>query len=149
MKAVLILATVLLLVIVAANSNFAGRTARLENGPVAAADANPPVEISANLVQSDEAGPEVKLVLLALLPHGFENTEMQLNAAEYLFIIGNRTGLKEVDVRLDREGKERVLAATVRGRRMDLKQRLKLTPGTYLVTANDNPDWTCRIVVGP
>jgi len=146
MKAVLILATVLLLAVPATVSNFAGSSVTVENVP---ADGIPPIDISSTQSQSDEAGPEVKLVLLALLPHGFENTEMQLNAAEYLFIIGNRTGLKEVDVRLDREGNERVLAATVRGRRMHLKQRLKLTPGTYLVTANDNPDWTCRIVVGP
>jgi hypothetical protein len=30
-----------------------------------------------------------------------------------------------------------------------MEKRLKLTPGNYLVTANDNPEWTCRIVVRP
>lgn len=144
MKVVLILAAVVLLVVTATVSNFAGSSAIGENAP---ADAIPPISISSTHSQSDEAGPEVKLVLLALLPHGFENTEMQLAPGEYLFIIGNRTGLKGVNVRLEREAKESVAAAKVRGSRGDWKQRLKLTPGTYVITADDNPEWTCRIVV--
>jgi hypothetical protein len=148
MKAALILAAVLLLVVVASTSNLARRDAKVDDVALGAANAIPPVDIPASLVQAGEAGAEVKLVLLALLPEGFDSTEIQLEPGDYLFIIGNRTGLKEVDVRLEREGKERVAAAMVGGRRRDWKQRLKLTPGTYLVTAADNPDWTCRIVVG-
>jgi hypothetical protein len=147
MKAALILAAVFLLVVVGATSNLARRGANAED-VVLTANAIPPVGIPASLAQSGEAGPEVKLVLLALLPEGFDSTEIQLEAGDYLFIIGNRTGLKEVNVRLEREGNGRVAAARVGGRRSDWKQRLKLTPGTYLVTAADNPDWTCRIVVG-
>jgi hypothetical protein len=144
MKAILILAAVLLLVIAASHSNFAGSNASLENVP---ANAIPPVDISSSVGQSGEVGPEFKLVLLALRPEGFDTNEMHLEAGEYVFIIGNRTGLREVSIRLDREGKEQVAAATVGGRPRDWKQRLKLTPGSYVVTANDNPDWTCRIVV--
>jgi len=138
MKALLIVASVLLLLGVATNSHFA---------QLSAAEI-PPVAISSSPVQSGEAGPEVKLVLLALFPEGFENNEMQLNAGEYLFIVGNRTGLREVNVRLDREGNEHVSLATVVERGKGWKQRLKLTPGNYLFTVDENPDWTCRIVVG-
>lgn len=144
MKAVLILVAVLLLAVGATKSHFAGRSATVEH----AANAIPPLEISSRFGQSDEADPQVKLVLLALRPEGFDSSEMQLEAGEYLFIIGNRTGLKEVNIRLEHEGNERVATAKVRGRRMDWKQRMKLKPGTYLITADDNPDWTCRIVVG-
>ena len=139
MKVLLIAAAVLLLVGVAAKSHFG----------TSAASEIPPVEIPANLAQSDEVGPDFKLVLLALLPHGFETSEMDLVAGEYVIIIGNRTGLKEIDVRIDREGKVRVGEATLGGRQRDWKQRIKLTPGNYLVTANGNPEWTCRIEVKP
>ena len=139
MKALLIAAAVLLLVGVAAKSHF----------ETSAASEIPPVEIPSNLAQSDEVGPEFKLVLLALLPHGFETSEINLVAGEYVLIIGNRTGLREVDVRIDREGKERLGEATVGGRQRDWKQRIKLTPGTYIVGANDNPEWSCRIEVKP
>jgi hypothetical protein len=144
MKAILILAAVLLLGVVTTKSHFAGSSEKLED----AVNAIPPVDISSHLGQSEEAGPEIKLVLLGITPQGFDSNEMQLDAGEYLIIVGNRTGLREVNMRLEREGKERVSVATVR-RRGNWKQRLKLTPGTYLVTADENPDWICRILVGP
>ncbi len=147
MKAVIV-AAVLLMVGIAAKSHFAGHNAHAENVPQTAADAIPRIQIPSNLDQS-EAGPEVKLVLLALLVNGFENNEMQLEAGDYMFIIGNRTGLREVNIRLEREGKERVAEAAAGGRQREWKKRLKLTPGNYIVTANDNPEWTCRIVVRP
>ena len=145
MKAILIVVGVVLLVGVAAKSQFAGRVAEVEN----VAQAIAPITIPAGLEQTGEAGPEVKLVLLALWPQGFETSEMQLEPGEYLFIVGNRTGLREVNVQLEREGNGRVAEAAVGGRQRDWKKRLKLTPGTYVVTANDNPDWTCRVVVRP
>lgn len=149
MKSVLITAAVLLLVGVAAKSHFAGRHVLAADKPSAASDAIPPVNIPSLLDQSDEVGPEFKLVLLALLPHGFETDEMQLDAGEYLFIIGNRTGLKELNIRVGREGEKSLATPTVGGRARDWKQRLKLTPGNYLISVDDNPDWTCRIVVRP
>lgn len=139
MKALLIAAAVLLLVGVAAKSHF----------ETSAANEIPRVEIPSNLAQSDEVSPDFKLVLLALLPHGFETSEIELVAGEYTFIVGNRTGLKEVGVRIDREGRERLGEATLRGRQRDWKQRIKLTPGTYIVSANNNPEWTCRVEVKP
>jgi hypothetical protein len=144
MKTILIVAAVLLLVVGAAKSQFMGRSAEVER----VADAIPPVAVPSSLDQSQEAGPEVKLVLLALRPEGFEPNELQLEPGEHLFIFGNRTGLREVTMRLEREGNGRVAESAVGGRPTDWKKRLRLTPGTYVVTANDNPDWTCRIVVG-
>lgn len=149
MKAMLIMTAILLLAIVSTNSYLAARSANVEKVPAlitTAASSPTQVDTSVSIDQSDEAGSDIKLVLLALRPEGFDSSEMQLTAGEYLFIISNRTGLDEVNVRLHREGQERMAAGTVR-RRKGWKQRLKLTPGTYLVTVNGNPDWTCRIVV--
>lgn len=151
MKAVLIFGAILVLAIVSINARFASRNANLETvsalPTTTSSSPSKQVATSAIVDQSDEAGPDVKLVLLALRPEGFDSNEMQLTAGEYLFMISNRTGLDEVNVRLHREGKERMAAGTVRGRRKEWKQRLKLTSGTYLVTVDGNPDWTCRIVV--
>ena len=144
MKALFVLAAIVLVVVAGANSQMIGRYSDVTNSATAIA----PVQIPATLDQTGEAGPEVKLVLLALLPEGFESKDMQLAPGDYVFIIGNRTGLRDISVRLDREGVGRVGAPTLGGRQRDWKQRLRLTTGTYLVTANDNPDWTCRIVVG-
>jgi|SRR5687768_339361 len=94
MKTILIVAAVLLLAVGAAKSQFIGRIAGVEQ----VADAIAPVPIPASIEQSQEAGPEVKLVLLALRPEGFETNEMQLEPGEYLFIIGNRTGILNWDL---------------------------------------------------
>jgi len=142
-KIIMIIAAALLLVVGAAKSQFVGRL----TGTTHLAGGIAPVPIPESLERSDEAGPEVKLVLLALWPEGFETNEMRLESGDYLFIIGNRTGLKEVNIRLDRERDERLVAVTVGGRQRDLKRRLKLTPGSYVVTADRNPNWVCRITV--
>jgi hypothetical protein len=144
MRLLFILAAVVLVVVAAANSRLMARYA--EAGDVD--DAIPAVSVPIVLEQSEQADPDVKLVLLALRPEGFETSEMQLDPGDYIFIIGNRTGLKAVNIRLDREGMGRIALAALGGRGRDWKQRMKLTTGTYLVTANDNPDWICRIVVG-
>jgi hypothetical protein len=143
-KLLLILAAVVLLVVAGANSRLIGRYAESKD----VANAIPAVHVPAILDQTGEADPEVKLVLLALLPEGFDQREVQLEPGDYVFIVGNRTGLRDVNVRLDREGVARVAAATLAGRQRDWKQRMRLTTGTYLITANDNPEWSCRIVVG-
>jgi hypothetical protein len=142
MKSILVPAAVFLLVIGAAMSEFVAHVASVER-----VDAIAPLALPGSLERSDEAGPEVKLLLLALLPEGFDNKEMQLEPGEYLLIIGNRTGLRDVNVRFDRQGNERIGAGVVDGRQRNWKKRLKLSTGSYVVTANDNPDWTCRIVV--
>jgi hypothetical protein len=145
MKALLISAAVILVIAAGAHSQLIGRYAGVES-PAATAIA--PIAVPAILDQAGEAGSEVKLVLLALRPEGFETSEMQLDPGDYVFIIGNRTGLRDVSVRLDREGIGRIATAMVGGKQKDWKQRIKLTTGVYVVTANDNPNWTCRIVVG-
>ena len=147
MKTVLILTAGVLLVVGVTKAQFVGRYAEVDS-VTNATNAIAPVAIPSSLDQSQEASPEVKLILIALRPEGFETNEMQLEPGDYLFIIGNRTGLQNVNVRLDRDGNERIDAASVGGRQRDWKKRLKLSPGVYVLTANDNPDWICRIVVG-
>jgi hypothetical protein len=149
MKSVITTTAVLLLIGVAATSHFAGRHINVAETAAASEDTLPVVSIPSMPSQFDEVGPEFKLVLLALLPHGFETDEMQLEAGEYRFIIGNRTGVKEVNIRITREGTQQLAAATVGGRARDWKQRLNLTPGNYLISADENRNWTCRIVVRP
>ena len=146
MKAVLIVSVVVFMLVALTKAQFIRRTSEVES----VANGISPVAIPSALDQSQdqEVGSEVKLMLLALRPEGFETKEMQLDPGEHLFIIGNRTGLREVTMRLERQGSERVAEATVGGRLRDWKKKLRLAPGIYVLTANDNPDWSCRIVVG-
>ena len=87
-------------------------------------------------------------MLVALRPEGFEPAEIELSAGEYLFVVRNRTGLDEINVRLQRENGEPLGQGKIEARRKDWKQRLKLTPGTYILSEDSHSDWHCRIVVG-
>ena len=68
MKPILIVVAVLLVVAVTTKSHFAGLGGTVDN----ALNAIPPVSIPSILDQSEDAGSELKLVLLALMPEGFE-----------------------------------------------------------------------------
>jgi hypothetical protein len=147
MKTALIFSAVLL-VAIAASAAHLSRPSKVENTPASNAASSVPVDPPA-MAQSGESEPSIKLVLLELRPEGFEPNEIQLQAGEYMWMIRNRTGLDEVKLSLNRAGNERVTTATAHSRLRDWKQRMKLTPGTYVFSAPGYPDWTCRVVVAP
>jgi hypothetical protein len=150
-KSRLFLITVLFLVMMApAISHFArtsehSATVSPPHSPATRSTAT--LSVQQNPGASEAAPSDIRVVLLSLRPEGFEPGELQLTAGEYLLIVRNRTGLSEIKVRLQSEAGERMGEATVRARQRDWKQRLRLAPGVYLLTATDHPDWICRIVV--
>ena len=143
----LLLTALLLAVVVLANARLSGRspnTARTtRETPAIYSDTTPQASDRA----ADEAPLGIQVVLITLRPEGFEPVEMQIAPGEYLFVVRNRTGLDEVSTQLMRENGEHLGQANIGARRRDWKQRLKLTPGTYLLSEADHPDVTCRIVV--
>jgi hypothetical protein len=124
-------------------------TAKLINDRNAPHLAAPPatIELIATAPADDEAPSDIKVVLLTLRSEGFDPAEMQLPAGEYLLVVRNRTGLDEVDVRLVHEDGHNLDQAKVGARQKDWKQRLKLTPGTYLINEANHSDWNLRLVV--
>jgi hypothetical protein len=157
-KALLLSAAILALAIGSTTTHFARRKAKAEE-PTPAATTTPATPQSASLEeaplsQSDqarsdsEASSDIKVVLLALRPEGFEPETLELPAGEYLFVIRNRSGLDEINLRLTRGDTEHFREGRVPGRRRDWKQRVQLSAGTYRVTETGHQNWTCRIVVG-
>lgn len=130
-------------------TNFAGRLTRAENVTGTKPDPHAAPNTQEKGSFGNEAPASIQVVLLALRPEGFEPAEMQLPAGEYLFVVKNRTGLDEVNVRLIKANIHSLLAARVGSGGKDVKQRLHLAQGTYRLTETDHPDWTCTIVVEP
>jgi len=90
---------------------------------------------------------DVEVLLLTLRPTGFESREVTLPAGDYVLIVRNRSGLDEFGVRLARETGENLREAKMPRHKRDWKHFLKLTPGNYVLTEVDHPDWTCRIKI--
>jgi len=99
--------------------------------------------------QEDEGGEKVKAVVFNLRPEGFEPAEVMLAAGEYLLVFNNRTGLDEFALRMEREGHGTMREAHPHKLKREWRQLLRLTPGTYVVTELNHPEWTLRVTVTP
>jgi hypothetical protein len=144
-KTVLLLAACAVLAMAIATTIFAERLTNADN--FTSPHTISPVNTQGRERLADEASTNTQVVLFALQAEGFEPTEMQLSPGEYLFVVTNRSGLDEVNVRLVRENGQQMIADKVGLKGKELKRRLHLAPGTYRLTETDHPDWACTIVV--
>lgn len=95
----------------------------------------------------EQEGPEAEVV--KILPTGFEPRQITRPRGEFLLVVSNRTGLDDVDWRLDREAGGRLHAVRMSEGRLVSKQHTDLPPGTYVLTEAGHPDWVCRITITP
>lgn len=90
-----------------------------------------------------------RALALTLRPAGFDEAEITTAAGEYLLVVSNRTGLEDVTFRLDRGDGGRLYEGPLPGRRRFWSRRARLAPGTYVLSAGEDPAWACRITVTP
>ena len=86
---------------------------------------------------------------IALRMNGFAPAEIERPAGEFFISVTNLTDSPELDFRLDRENGERLHSAKAPKEKRAWRQSVRLTPGTYLLTVLDHPEWSCRITITP
>lgn len=91
--------------------------------------------------------PQTELLPVTLRSGGFVPREMSRPAGDYILSINNLSGVPELDLRLSREGGEKMSETKVLRRKPYWRQLMRLTPGTYLITEAGHPEWTCRLTV--
>lgn len=89
------------------------------------------------------------VILLTIRPTGFEPAEATLPAGKYLLVVQNRSGLKELTLRLDAASKGRLLEVNTPKGKLDWRRKLNLAPGNYTLTEANNPEWVCRVTITP
>lgn len=93
-------------------------------------------------------GPQGEIV--AVQRNGFEPNQITRQAGEFLLLIDNRSGLDEIQVRLERlVDRERVRDVSLTKRAYSWNTMLNLPPGEYALTEVRHPEWTCRITLTP
>ena len=90
----------------------------------------------------------IEVELVTIRASGFEPGEINRPPGKFLLAVDNRSGISEVDLRLDRLTGGRVHEARVSRDRPDWQTPLELTPGQYLLTEAYHPNWICRITIG-
>ena len=84
---------------------------------------------------------------LALRMNGFAPAEIERPAGDFLISVTNLSGFPDLVFRLDRENGERLHGAKVPREKLTWRQHVRLTPGSYLLTVMDHPEWSCRITI--
>jgi hypothetical protein len=91
----------------------------------------------------------VETELVTILPTGFNPSAITRPHGRFLILIDNRSGLEEVNVKLDRVGGHTLRAVRRMKDQLIWRQIEDLPPGEYLLTEGDHPDWVCRIKITP
>jgi hypothetical protein len=108
-------------------------------------------DLKTQVEPSQVGGQQVQLEseLITIGPGGFEPSEISRPTGRFFLAIENRSGLDSVTLRIDRVGGNRLKEAAVSGGQLDWIDVLDLTPGDYIVTEGDHPNWVCHITVTP
>lgn len=90
---------------------------------------------------------KVEVLPIQLKSQGFVPREIKRPAGDYLFSVSNQSGSDEIDLTFQAEQRGRLSETRIKKERLRWRQKLSLTPGTYLLTEANHPDWVCRIVI--
>jgi hypothetical protein len=93
--------------------------------------------------------PNVEVLPLALRMTGFFPDEITRASGDFLISVTNMTRFQELDLKLERQNGERVHSGKAPKEKRAWRQHVRLQPGTYLLTAAENPDWVCQITITP
>lgn len=99
--------------------------------------------------QQEEQEEKAKVIHFTIRPTGFEPAEVTIPAGKYLVAIQNRSGLRELMLRLNAEAGGRLLEVNMPKGKLDWRRWLNLTPGDYTLTEVNNPEWVCHIKITP
>ena len=94
---------------------------------------------------SVKKGTEVEVI--TILPTGFQPAEISRPTGFFLIAVENRSGLRTIQLRLDREAGNRLHEVQVHPRKNYWHQGLDLPPGRYILSEAYHPEWTCAIEI--
>ena len=97
--------------------------------------------------QAPPTGEPLEAELIVIRPSGFEPSQVTRPAGRFILAVENRSGLDEVDLRLDREAGNRLQQVRVPRSKLDWSGVVDPPPGTYVLTEASHPDWSCRITI--
>lgn len=95
----------------------------------------------------DKPRVRVETEIITILPHGFDHSEIARSKGEFVLMVDNRSGIDDLLLRLDREAGDRLKEVQFRGEQIDWNDLLDLTPGTYVLSEANHPEWVCRITI--
>jgi hypothetical protein len=90
---------------------------------------------------------DVEGIVFAVQPTGFDPPDVSLAKGSYLFIVQNRSGIRDLTFQLDREAGGKL--HEVHDQKLQWKKIFDLNPGSYVLTVVEHPEWRSVITVRP
>jgi hypothetical protein len=90
-----------------------------------------------------------QLLRITIRPTGFDPAEVTIPQGRFILAVDNRSGLRELTFRLDRESGGRLHEVRMPRESLSWRALINPAPGTYTLTEANHPDWTGRITVTP
>jgi hypothetical protein len=118
----------------------------LSSHPTAASAAN----MDETIKDADSAKSDKKRLngeLLTLTSDGFNPHAFERPKGRVLLLINDRSGSREVTLRLDGEDGQRLHEIHLPPGKRTWKQVVNLHPGRYTLSEADHPEWTCQITI--
>lgn len=97
--------------------------------------------------QANANDKSVEAEIITIRPNGFEPTEIVRPKGRVLLAVNNRTELDEIDLQLLQEHGAKLHEERVARRKQNFRHVFDLSPGNYLLTEANHPDWVCRITI--
>jgi hypothetical protein len=88
---------------------------------------------------------DLTALVFAVRPTGFDPDELTISSGRYLIVVQNRSRLRDLTFRFDRENGERL--HEVRPQGLNWKRQFELQPGKYVLSEASHPEWHCVIHV--
>lgn len=89
------------------------------------------------------------VAVIAIGRFGFEPAEIILPNQRCFLVVRNRTGLEPVTLEITRKAGGKIITERHSKSKKHWEKMLDLTPGDYLLTVAEMPDWKCKITVSP
>jgi hypothetical protein len=108
-----------------------------------------PREVRIVQVGIEAAEPGLEVLAVALHPDGFHPREVKLRRGKFLLAVDDRSGLDEIDIRVEIHQGASLASARVSHRVNHWHAVADLAPGTYVLRETSQKDWVCRITIEP
>ena len=143
-SSVYISASLIVVALVALSAIAAGARNWLTPRPSAVTPA-PPAHAYSSPQQGAHKRSQMEAEIITITPRGFEPAEITRPKGAFILVVDNRSDLEEVNFRLGREAGDRLKEVRAPREHPDWDEVVDLTPGSYVLTEADHPDWLCRI----
>jgi hypothetical protein len=108
-----------------------------------------PATVTPAAAQSNAPADRLETELITITPTGFDPAELTRPQGRVILELDNRSGLEEVELRVERSNGAREKEVRVHRTTLDWSGEVTLHPGTYVIREAGHPDWVCNVTITP